>query len=351
MQGFASFVESITGIPKKVNNNAAPAGAPMTTGPMVPGTGQPTATGAGPQSSATTGGGAAVGNANLTRQADRTRQSSLADKIIQVESGGRNIGTTGSSAFGLAQFTKGTFEGLAGKAGPLNPLYGKTFEDYKSDTSLQREALRQLMDQNRQFLAQKGLPTSDPAIYLAHFLGASGASRLLAMPEDAPIASAVSEAAMASNPNVFKNIETVGDLKGWASQKMGGVGYAAMGGIVPARRGGTRLVAGEAGLNEAFVPLPDGRTIPVTVNFAEVLSKSGSGFADIVQQLQSTVNSQTNVDAMAQAFRGVLADVMQQRGTGANINDSQLVQLMSEMVRLQGANNSTAQRLLQVSTA
>jgi hypothetical protein len=156
---------------------------------------------------------------------------------------------------------------------------------------------------------------------------------------------------MASNPNVFKNIETVGDLKGWASQKMGGVGYAAMGGIVPARRGGTRLVAGEAGLNEAFVPLPDGRTIPVTVNFAEVLSKSGSGFADIVQQLQSTVNSQTNVDAMAQAFRGVLADVMQQRGTGANINDSQLVQLMSEMVRLQGANNSTAQRLLQVSTA
>jgi len=42
---------------------------------------------------------------------------------------------------------------------------------------------------------------------------------------------------------------------------------------------------------------------------------------------------------------------MQQRGSGANINDSQLVQLMSEMVRLQGANNSTAQRLLQVSTA
>ena len=353
MKGFAEFVESITGIPKKVNNNAAPAGAPMTTAPLVPGTAQPTATGAGAVPSATTGGGAAVGNPNLTRQADRARQSSLADKIIHAESRGRNIGNIGgtSSAFGIAQFTQPTFEGLASKAGPTNPLYGKTFEDYKVDTTLQREALRQLMDQNRQFLAKKGLPTSDPAIYLAHFLGASGASRLLSMPEDAPIASAVSEAALSANPNVFKHIETVGDLKGWASEKMGGVGYAAMGGIVPARRGGTKMIAGEAGLNEAFVPLPDGKTIPVTVNFAEVLSKSGSGFADIVQQLQSTVNSQTNVDTMAQAFRSVLADVMQQRDPGANINDSQLVQLMSEMVRLQGANNSTAQRLLQVSTA
>jgi len=295
MKGFAEFVESITGIPKKVTDNAAPAGVPMSTGGLVPGTAQPTATGAGAVPSATTGGGAAVGNPNLTRQADRARQSSLADKIIHAESRGQNIGNIGgtSSAFGIAQFTKGTFEGLASKAGPTNPLYGKTFEDYKVDTTLQREALRQLMDQNRQFLAQKGLPTSDPAIYLAHFLGATGASRLLSMPEDAPISSAVSEAAMTANPNVFKHIETVGDLKGWASQKMGGVGYAALGGIVPARQGGTKIIAGEAGRNEAFVPLPDGKTIPVTLSSSDSLAREVSGLAKIIKQVSFTSSSNT----------------------------------------------------------
>jgi hypothetical protein len=62
------------------------------------------------------------------------QKRSLADKIIQAESGGRNIanqsgagGKATSSAFGIAQFTKGTFEGLAGKAGKENPLYGKTW--------------------------------------------------------------------------------------------------------------------------------------------------------------------------------------------------------------------------------
>jgi len=308
----------------------------------------------GPAPAATTGGGAAVGNANLTRQADQARQSSLADKIIQAESGGRNIGNIGgtTTAFGLAQFTQPTFEGMAKQAGPTNPLYGKTFEDYKADVGLQREALRQLMDQNRQSLAKKGLPTTDPAIYLAHFLGATGASRVLSMPDDAPITAAVSAEAMAKNPGVFKNIATIGDLKGWASQKMGGVGYAAMGGIVPARRGGTPIIAGEAGLNEAFVPLPNGKSIPVTVNFAEVISKSTSGFgplADIIEQIQTSIGAKTDVNALSQAFRSVLTEVMQQTGQQGGDTNPVMIQLLADLVNLQRDNNSTARRLLQVS--
>jgi phage gpG-like protein len=40
--------------------------------------------------------------------------------------------------------------------------------------------------------------------------------------------------------------------------------YMQDGGIIPARRGGTKVIAGEAGKNEAVVPLPDGKSIPVT---------------------------------------------------------------------------------------
>jgi hypothetical protein len=350
MKSFSSAIDVVT---NKILGRPNPSAT--TSGPPTTGNTQPTAnTGAGPAPTATTGGGAAVGNANLTRQADQARQASLADKIIQAESGGRNIGNIGgtTTAFGLAQFTQPTFEGMAKQAGPTNPLYGKTFEDYKADVGLQREALRQLMDQNRQSLAKKGLPTTDPAIYLAHFLGATGASRVLSMPDDAPITAAVSAEAMAKNPGVFKNIATIGDLKGWASQKMGGVGYAAMGGIVPARRGGTPIIAGEAGLNEAFVPLPNGKSIPVTVNFAEVISKSTSGFgplADIIEQIQTSIGAKTDVTALSQAFRSVLADVMQQTGQRGGDANPAMIQLLADLVSLQRDNNSTTKRLLQVS--
>lgn len=143
------------------------------------------------------------------------------DKIIQVESGGKNIGTTGSSAFGIGQMTKGTFEGLAKKASPTSALYGKTFEDMKADVGLQREALSQLTVQNQDALSNAGLATSDASTYLAHFLGSAGAIKVLKAPDETPISSVVSGNAIASNPGVFKNVSTAGDLKAWASKKMG----------------------------------------------------------------------------------------------------------------------------------
>lgn len=160
------------------------------------------------------------------------QKRSLADKIIQAESGGKNIanqsgegGKATSSAFGIAQFTKGTFEGLAGKAGKENPLYGKTWDDYKSDTDLQREALNQLMDTNRQYLEKQKVSTSDAAIYLAHFLGPNGAVKVLSQPDSAPLASVISPSQMEANP-MLQKMSTVADIKSWADKKMGGSGFA-----------------------------------------------------------------------------------------------------------------------------
>jgi hypothetical protein len=160
------------------------------------------------------------------------QKRSLADKIIQAESGGRNIanqsgegGKATSSAFGIAQFTKGTFEGLAGKAGKENPLYGKTWDDYKSDTDLQREALNQLMDTNRQYLEKQKVSTSDAAIYLAHFLGPNGAVKVLSQPDSAPLSGVISPSQMEANP-MLQKMSTVADIKSWADKKMGGSGFA-----------------------------------------------------------------------------------------------------------------------------
>jgi hypothetical protein len=158
--------------------------------------------------------------------------SGYLQKMIQAESGGRNIanqsgagGKATSSAYGVAQITKGTFEGLTKQAGEGNPLKGKTFEDMKGDVNLQMEAAQQLTDKNRKMLQSYGVSTSDAALYLAHFLGPSGAVKVLSQPDGVNLQTAgVSASQIAANP-MLQKMSTVGDLKKWADAKMGGSGF------------------------------------------------------------------------------------------------------------------------------
>ena len=241
----------------------------------------------------TSGSGSTAADIRAGRGGLGTTSGGYLDKVKQVESGGRNIGALGgaSSAFGHYQITKGTFEDLVKNAGPNSPLRGKTFADMQADTSLQAEAARQLTDQNRQFLASRKLPTSDPALYLAHFLGAGGAATVLSASDDTPIQYAVSTKALMANQGVFGNMSTVGDLKAWADRKMGNVGYAAMGGVFSGPPSGYATIM--HGM-EAVVPLPDGKTIPVSMNMDALIERlerainrplSNSGMPDIATNL------------------------------------------------------------------
>jgi len=267
--------------------------------------------------------------AETKTNASTTGAGSYLDKIIQAESGGQNIpnksgpgGTPTSTAFGIAQITKGTFETLVERAGPNNPLQGKKFEDMKADTNLQMEAARQLTDSNRKVLLKKGLSTSDSAMYLAHFLGAHGASKVLSSANDTPIIDVVSPEQIAANPNLQK-MRTVGELKSWADGKMGNVGYAAMGGILS---GPTSGYPATLHGTEAVVPLPDGKTIPVS-------------FKDGMDDLANKV-SEGIVRALSQ----------QSTQTSSTFTNPELISLMSQLVDLQRTNNDTASRMLRVST-
>jgi len=257
-----------------------------------------------------------------------TGASSYLEKLIQAESGGKNIanrsgqgGTSTSTAFGLTQFTKPTFEGLVKQAGPDNPLYGKTWDDYKQDTNLQREATRQLTDKNRSFLANQKIRTTDSALYLAHFLGPTGATKALTLPDSAPITDAVSPEQLDANP-MLQKMSTVGDLKTWADKKMGGVGYA-MGGIVS---GPTSGYPATLHGTEAIVPLPNGKTIPVSFKdgMDDLANKVSEGIVRALSQQSTQVN-------------------------GISTNP-EMVSLLAQLVDLQRTNNDTASRMLRVST-
>ena len=170
----------------------------------------------------------------------------IVDKIIQAESGGKNISTQikgsdgrpTSSAFGIGQVTRGTFEGVMARAKPGDPIYeyensktlppmrrgnNKTFEQFKQDVAFQRIFLNALVAANSKDLQRRGIATNDANIYLAHFLGAGGASRVLSAKDDTPLANVLSGDVIKANPQLLK-IGTVGNLKKWAAEKMGGGG-------------------------------------------------------------------------------------------------------------------------------
>ena len=219
--------------------------------------------------------------------------TSLQEKIIQAESGGRNIpnqsgpgGKATSSAYGVAQITKGTFEDLAKNAQPSSPLYGKTFDDMKTDVGLQHEALSVLTDKNKSILAKAGVSTTDAAMYLAHFLGPYGAVKALKAGDSSMLNSAVNQKQIDANPNL-QRMSTVGDLKTWADQKMGGGGYK-FGGIATGPESGYETTLHGT---EAVVPLPNGNSIPVEMQGNNeqmgLMSAQLSRLDDIVRVMQN----------------------------------------------------------------
>ena len=115
----------------------------------------------------------------------------MAEKSIPNQSGLGGEAT--SSAYGVAQITKGTFEDLVKNAQKSSPLYGKTHDDMKADIGLQYEALSVLTDKNKSILAKAGVSTTDAAMYLAHFLGPTGAVKALKAGDSSMLTSAVNQ--------------------------------------------------------------------------------------------------------------------------------------------------------------
>ena len=200
--------------------------------------------------------------------------SGTTNKITGVESGGANIanrsgpgGTPASSAFGVGQMLKGTFEDLASRAAPGSALAGKTFEDMKKDVNLQKLAVEQYQQDNRAALEKNGIQPTEANLYLAHHLGTTGALRVLKSGDGVAVKDIVSAEAYKSNPNL-RSLNTVGDLKQWAASKMASAEAttakqsAALGGILSGPKSGYQATLHGT---EAVVPLPDGKTIPVQI--------------------------------------------------------------------------------------
>ena len=281
MSALAKTINKVAQVPGEVVEAAKPEGtAPVSSGG---GTAAPTSGG---KKGPTTSGVAGV------------TAGSVQDKIIMAESGGRNIanqsgknGAATSSAFGVAQLTKGTFDDLAKRAKAGSALQGKTFEDMKSDVNLQVAALNELLDYDKAALQKAGVQPTDANVYLAHFLGAGGAIRALTSDPNAAISTVISKKQWEANSQL-QSMKTVADLRAWAENKMAGTKpSAANGGVLSGPKSGFQATLHGT---EAVVPLPNGKSIPVDM---------GSNDQDQMEQINMLSTQLEKLDTVVRAMQ------------------------------------------------
>jgi len=157
-----------------------------------------------------------------------SRLRPLADRIIGAEwsPSGPNKNPN-SSATGPGQFIDGTWLPLVKRAAP-EVAAGKTDAQIlalRDDTSpagrtLARRMVEAHAAENRAALDERGLPSDDGAVYLAHFAGIGGASKVLSAAPATPVEQLLDAGAISANP--FLRGKTAGDLRAWAEQKVGG---------------------------------------------------------------------------------------------------------------------------------
>jgi len=132
----------------------------------------------------------------------------------------------GSGAYGKYQFMEPTFNGLVKLANPGDPLYGKTFKDFKNDPTLQDATMKTADKYYTDVLSRSKVPTTDGNKYLAHFVGAENAVNMINNTSaKTPLKDLYHDRELKNGETVpndfftrnkFPTDMTVGDLRKWA---------------------------------------------------------------------------------------------------------------------------------------
>lgn len=191
---------------------------------------------------------AGVNTAFMQKQFDSlpdTRKS-LIDRIIYTEGGQNGGGPSTSSARGIGQFTESTWIPIFNDLFPaLKQLSDSAKLQYRANEAFARPVLEEFTKRNQMQLANAGVAPTDANTYLAHFLGASDAIKVILANPDELAKNIVNADSVKANPTVFKEGTTARDLQNWALQRIGG---------------GSPIMAGGQTKQEAFDENIAGRT-------------------------------------------------------------------------------------------
>lgn len=144
-------------------------------------------------------------------------------KFAHIESGHRaEVGAGTSSAKGLFQFTKGTWNEVLTKYGAK---FGLTNKADRGDPKANSLMGAMYIKQNIDTLKRIGLPVNEENLYLLHFLGPGGGPKLIRAALKTPniVADTILPTAAASNKPVFYSngvAKSVNEIYDWAKKKM-----------------------------------------------------------------------------------------------------------------------------------
>lgn len=142
------------------------------------------------------------------------------------ESGGDDTArNTRSSATGRYQVIDATWLKVARTLPQARNMSDATLLAMRNHPVWQEQVVDKLIGEYRRTLARIGQPETQGNLYLMHFAGPGGASRILRADGDAAIETVMSDAAIRANP--FLRGKTVDETIAWAERSMGGTGATA----------------------------------------------------------------------------------------------------------------------------
>ena len=144
----------------------------------------------------------------------------LVNQIITVESANNaNAANPNSTARGLGQFIESTWLRMMDVYRPdLAGLSRADKLNLRFDPDLSREMVRNLAREGESYLRNRGHQITAGRLYLAHFLGASGAHIALSADANASVASVMGQGVV--NANGFLRGRNMAWLWNWAERKM-----------------------------------------------------------------------------------------------------------------------------------
>lgn len=139
--------------------------------------------------------------------------------LSKIESGDRPyIKASTSSASGLYQFIRATWEGEGGKWGADS---SQAFGGLKPSEAEQLARVKTFTEKNARALQAAGIGLNKASLYAAHFLGVGTAIKAINGDVKKPVAIYVSTAAVKANKTILGGGKTVGDFLTWLFNKTG----------------------------------------------------------------------------------------------------------------------------------
>lgn len=138
--------------------------------------------------------------------------------LAKIESGHRPyIKAPSSSASGLYQFIKSTWEAEGGKWGNDS---AQAFGGLRPSEAEQTDRARTFTLKNLRHLQAQGIPINAATLYAAHFFGAGTAAKVLKAADRDRADKLAGPSATSANPSILRG-KSVGEFKAWLQRKTG----------------------------------------------------------------------------------------------------------------------------------